>query len=202
MPDCPTSSGYAPLAFTTATSIDPVLTTGDPVVTDNALTAVSTCPIGFYGYAAIHHGGCCRTGRNCDTTDCPAIEDTTLISAGATIVVPVGPAGSFAFPTATSGDGYCAQGWYNCGYVLGGGCCPTGFDCGLASCSLFSGTRTLDVGPKESTSGGMRSRRIAMKGWLGGVVWGCDPHFDDVVLTENWASDAGYSGYEWGKILE
>lgn len=188
--DCPTSSGSASapdtLSFTTSTGIDSVYTGSNTVTAFESAATASHCPIGFYGCSAVHEGGCCRTGRNCDTTDCPAMASTTLIDGGETIVVPVGTATSFP-STTTFGAGYCPQGWFNCGNILGGGCCPIGFDCGLASCSLFSGTRTVGVGPKETTSGVGRSRRIGMKGRLGGVMGVCWLGAVIMILTMVWS---------------
>lgn len=186
--DCPTSSGSGSglpttLAFTTATPTVtiPVILSSSNTITPFASTispvaTATTCPIGFYGCSAVHQGGCCRTGRNCDTTDCPATSSTTIISAGETIVVPVGTAASLPSPATSGGNGNCASGWFDCASVLGGGCCPSGFSCGTVSCSSFSGVATVETIPKATvviSSGVGRSRRIGMKGWLGGVVAVC-----------------------------
>ncbi|KAM5364032.1 hypothetical protein ACJZ2D_011711 [Fusarium nematophilum] len=98
------------------------------------------CPTGFYGCLATHGGGCCRTDRDCATYDCPA-PSTTIITDGATIVVlatdaPPAPGGG---PTST-----CADGWFLCGEDAGpvAGCCPTGYDCGTASCYTVQASQT------------------------------------------------------------
>lgn len=102
------------------------------------------CPTGFYGCLATHGGGCCRTGRDCDVHDCP-VPSTTIISDGATIVIlatdaPPAPGGGPATST-------CADGWFLCGASAGpvAGCCPTGYDCGTASCFTVQASQTGSV---------------------------------------------------------
>lgn len=88
--------------------------------------------------------------------------------------MPVGTADTTAH-IATVGS--CANGWFNCADIVSGGCCPNGYQCGTASCSSFSGVETVQIGPKETAiiyvNGVGRSRRIGMKGWLGGVLGIC-----------------------------
>ncbi|KAJ5436886.1 Mitochondrial carrier protein [Penicillium cf. griseofulvum] len=55
----------------------------------SATRGEDVCPTGFYACSAVYHGGCCRTGRDCDTTSCPITPSTTIISNGVTIVAPV-----------------------------------------------------------------------------------------------------------------
>lgn len=99
------------------------------------------CPTGFYACSAVYQGGCCQTGRDCDTTSCPAITTRTAVSDGKTIVVPS--------PTLTGDSGRCAQGWFSCADTAGGGCCPTGFACG-SSCAATAGSTTIAKTPPES----------------------------------------------------
>ncbi|OQE00409.1 hypothetical protein PENVUL_c052G01264 [Penicillium vulpinum] len=73
-----TSDGLAPPARPTNLSTVTSVTRGEDV-----------CPTGFYACSAVHHGGCCRTGRDCDTTSCPITYSTTMISNDVTIVAPV-----------------------------------------------------------------------------------------------------------------
>ncbi|KAG9241940.1 hypothetical protein BJ878DRAFT_465348 [Calycina marina] len=117
-----------------------------------------TCPTGFYACSAYYAGGCCRVGRDCKDIDCPASSETTIISAGVTIVVPVGSAAKVATPT-----GACASGWSTCAASVGGNCCPTGYECGTASCSSVGASAT-DLVQKGSPakSGG---ERVSM-GWV------------------------------------
>lgn len=68
---------------------------------------------------------------------------TTIITHGATIVVPLSDAeAAETGPTPT-----CAAGWFLCGPDAGpvAGCCPTGYACGTASCSLAAATATDTV---------------------------------------------------------
>ncbi|OQD62999.1 hypothetical protein PENPOL_c010G05392 [Penicillium polonicum] len=112
-----TNDGLAPPARPTNLSTVTSATRGSDV-----------CPTGFYACSAVYQGGCCRTGRDCDTTSCPTTSSTTIISDGVTIVAPV------ATTMPHSGGNRCAQGWFHCADTVGGGCCPMGFACG-ASCT-------------------------------------------------------------------
>ncbi|KAI1778040.1 hypothetical protein F4818DRAFT_404670 [Hypoxylon cercidicola] len=115
--------------------------------TTAATTDASTsayCPTGFYACVASAGGGCCRTGRDCSTTSCPAPAMTTIVSNGVTIVVPVTDAEAAGNALASS---TCAAGWFLCGGDAGSvpGCCPSGYDCGTASCTLSTSTATATV---------------------------------------------------------
>ncbi|KUM61942.1 hypothetical protein ACN42_g5183 [Penicillium freii] len=112
-----TNDGLAPPARPTNLSTVTSATRGSDV-----------CPTGFYACSAVYQGGCCRTGRDCDTTSCPTTSSTTILSDGVTIVAPV------ATTMSHSGGNRCAQGWFHCADTVGGGCCPMGFACG-ASCT-------------------------------------------------------------------
>ncbi|KAJ8062309.1 hypothetical protein OCU04_008856 [Sclerotinia nivalis] len=117
---------------TSASGVVPIRPTGDSTTTTTTVSSTitgDTCPTGFYACSAHYQGGCCRTGRNCDTTSCPATSSTTIISSGITVAVPVGSAA-----TITSATGTCATGWTTCAASLGGDCCPSGWACGTASC--------------------------------------------------------------------
>lgn len=106
----------------------------------SALTQTG-CPTGFYGCLATHGGGCCRTDRDCHTYSCPPPTSTTLVSNGATIVVP-----AINMPAPTAGA-TCAGGWFMCGKDAGAvaGCCPSGYECGTASCITIGATGTGQV---------------------------------------------------------
>lgn len=120
--------------------------------TTQAPTGGSICPMGFYACSAVYQGGCCRTGRDCDTTSCPTTPSTTVVSGDVTIVVPV--------RTMTAGTGHCAQGWFSCADTVGGGCCPTGFACG-SSCAATAGSSTVAKSvPGRGGSGKMREGGI------------------------------------------
>ncbi|KAL5045702.1 hypothetical protein BDW71DRAFT_183163 [Aspergillus fruticulosus] len=107
----------------------------------------ATCPIGFYACAAVYQGGCCQTGRNCDTTSCPAISSTTIEAEGRTIVI-AEPTTSAA-SSEESGARTCATGWFSCADTVGGGCCPTGYACG-ASCTAVPTASTTGTVAKEA----------------------------------------------------
>ncbi|KAH0442796.1 hypothetical protein CcaCcLH18_01394 [Colletotrichum camelliae] len=106
------------------------------------------CPTGFYACLARAGGGCCQTGRDCATTSCPPTPSTTIISNGATIIVPVTDVPASATET-------CASGWFLCGEEGGpvAGCCPSGYACGTASCTTSSSTQTGEIQKQFPNSG-------------------------------------------------
>lgn len=118
------------------------------------------CPTGFYACSAVYHGGCCQTGRNCDTTSCPTTRSTTFTSNGETIVVPVATGNS------NSRSGRCAHGWFHCADTAGGGCCPQGYACG-ASCTATGAATTV---AKEQATGGSNSLNVGSIGKAKGPV--------------------------------
>ncbi|KAJ5281259.1 hypothetical protein N7478_006631 [Penicillium angulare] len=133
---------------TTGNLVPPARPTGLSTSTHTATSRVSICPTGFYACSAVYHGGCCQTGRDCDTTSCPTTRSTTFTSDGVTIVEPV---------TTGSGDsgdtGKCATGWFSCADTVGGGCCPSGFICGQ-SCTAGSSKTTIGKEQATAKSGG------------------------------------------------
>ncbi|PYH92123.1 GPI anchored protein [Aspergillus ellipticus CBS 707.79] len=145
-----------PTSVSTETSSKTSKTTG----------TASVCPTGFYACSAVYQGGCCRTGRDCDTTSCPTVASTTFTSDGVTIVAPAGTTTATATTSATE---KCAIGWFSCAATVGGGCCPTGYQCG-ASCTAVS-TATSTVAKEQATGGsdqlGWSGR---MLGFSGGVA--------------------------------
>ncbi|OQD84743.1 hypothetical protein PENANT_c012G01461 [Penicillium antarcticum] len=96
-----TTDSLAPPARPTNRSTATSVTTGDDV-----------CPTGFYACSAVYHGGCCRTGRNCDTTSCPTTSSTTMTSNGVTIVAPV--ASTTENAGGSGSRNRCANGWFSC----------------------------------------------------------------------------------------
>ena len=113
--------------------------------TETTTATYSGCPTGFYMCSAVYLGGCCREGRNCDTTSCPASDSTNIITSGVTI----GAQGV----TTTAGSpatGTCAGGWYSCSPSDGGGCCPSGYLCSSSCVATVSGVSDQ---PKEVLSG-------------------------------------------------
>jgi hypothetical protein len=138
------SSDSSSIAIESLTSTT-TRTTSEPSQTDDS------CPTGFYMCSAHYLGGCCRVGRNCDTTSCPTSDSTALVSNGVTI----GGAGGVAASTSTttldpnasstasaeanSAGGTCANGWFLCGQNDGGGCCPSDYVCGSSCTATVSG---------------------------------------------------------------
>ena len=132
---------------------------------------VTGCPTGFYACSAYYQGGCCQIGRNCDKTSCPAVPSTTLVS-GSSLTI-AAPTGSGITAPASELTGSCATGWTTCAPNVGGGCCPSGYVCGSASCSIPPGvTSSLgvgaggEVGKEAPTNAGTRN-----EGWI--VVDSC-----------------------------
>ncbi|KXG45526.1 Mitochondrial carrier protein [Penicillium griseofulvum] len=86
---------------TTNDSLAPPARPTDISTVTSATRGEDVCPTGFYACSAVYHGGCCRTGRDCDTTSCPITPSTTITSNGVTIVAPV------ATTTESSGGNRC-----------------------------------------------------------------------------------------------
>ncbi|KAF2471664.1 uncharacterized protein BDR25DRAFT_313590 [Lindgomyces ingoldianus] len=122
----------------------PVRPTSGPATTSATPTSSdafpSMCPTGFYVCSAYYPSGCCRVGRDCQTTGTciPTSSATVIVSNGVTIVAPTGA--SFA-TTAAGQGGSCPIGWYSCAASLGGNCCLDGYSCG-AQCTSTSGGNT------------------------------------------------------------
>ncbi|KAJ5494590.1 hypothetical protein N7463_010677 [Penicillium fimorum] len=150
-----TTSTSTPCSSSTTSSHSSKTTTNDSLAPPARPTNLSTvtsatrgedvCPTGFYACSAVYHGGCCRTGRDCDTTSCPITASTTITSNGVTIVAPV------ATTTEHSDENRCAQGWFYCADTVGGGCCPMGFACG-ASCTARDTAVGTTVAKEQATA--------------------------------------------------
>ncbi|KAI0019303.1 hypothetical protein F4780DRAFT_793390 [Xylariomycetidae sp. FL0641] len=140
-----TTDATATSTTTTGGGLPPVRPTSSASTTTTAPASSTSssgyCPTGFYACLASAGGGCCRTGRDCATTSCPPVSSTTITRDGATVVVPASDA-----PAPGGGDTTCAGGWTLCG---GGGdtpgCCPDGYTCGTASCTLVAASATRTV---------------------------------------------------------
>ncbi|KAL4780995.1 hypothetical protein BJX76DRAFT_26007 [Aspergillus varians] len=141
-PTTTTSSGSSSSSSTSSTGdLSPPDRPTSTSTTTTGSESETACPTGFYACSAVYHGGCCQTGRNCDTTSCPAISSTTIVTEGRTIVI--GEPTTSAESSEGSGSTGCASGWFSCADTDGGGCCPTGYACG-SSCTAV---------PTESTTG-------------------------------------------------
>ncbi|KAG9236222.1 hypothetical protein BJ875DRAFT_237371 [Amylocarpus encephaloides] len=163
----PTTSRTVIIPTSTATGVPPVRPTSMASGTTSTTTELpgTYCPTGFYACSAHYDGGCCQIGRDCAKISCPTTSSTTLISSGQTIVVPVGAAATVATPTGT-----CATGWSTCAASIGGNCCPSGWDCGTASCTSLSPTNT-EVVQKASPNIGVK-RGVNVGACLGVVLVG------------------------------
>ncbi|KAK5628927.1 hypothetical protein RRF57_004643 [Xylaria bambusicola] len=165
-PTTSSQSTISPPTMTTTTSEEEspsVSGTGLPPVRPTSSTPTTTgnsdyCPTGFYACVASAGSGCCRTGRDCSTTSCPPVVSTTVVTNGATVVVPLTDAQAAPTTTAT-----CASGWFLCGANAGpvSGCCPNGYMCGTASCTISAATATVTVQKvlPGNAAGGLRVMR-------------------------------------------
>ncbi|KAI0387066.1 hypothetical protein F5Y04DRAFT_76090 [Hypomontagnella monticulosa] len=143
-PTSPSTSASPTNTGTDSGGIPPYRPTSGSTVSSPS-SSISYCPTGFYPCVASAGGGCCQTGRDCATTSCPPPPPmTTIVSNGATIAVPVSDAEAAASSDATK---TCASGWFLCGSDAGpvAGCCPSGYDCGTASCTLAASSATATV---------------------------------------------------------
>lgn len=155
------SPGTSSRTETTDHLVPPALPTSRSTTTHATTSRASICPTGFYACSAVYHGGCCQTGRDCDTTSCPTTSSKTLTSDGVTVVVPVSAGGESQSP------GRCARGWFSCADTAGGGCCPTGYACG-SSCTATAAGAT--VAKEQATNNSAMGRKIGVVWWVG-VLW-------------------------------
>lgn len=144
---------------TTDSLVPPARPTSLSTTSRATTSRVDVCPTGFYACSAVYHGGCCQTGRDCDTTSCPTTSSTTFTSNGETIVVPVTTGSSHS-------TGKCARGWFSCADTAGGGCCPVGFACGT-SCTATAARTT--VAKEQAMSGGRQSRIVGVMLGISGL---------------------------------
>ncbi|KAJ5459092.1 hypothetical protein N7530_011036 [Penicillium desertorum] len=142
----PTTSSHSSKTTTNDSLAPPARPTNLSTVT-SATRGDDVCPTGFYACSAVYHGGCCRTGRDCDTTSCPTISSTTVVSGGVTIVAPAATTTTAEHP----GGNQCAQGWFHCADTVGGGCCPMGFACG-SSCTARDTAFATTVAKEQATA--------------------------------------------------
>ncbi|KAI7233898.1 hypothetical protein KC330_g5152 [Hortaea werneckii] len=140
-----------------AASEETTTTSSSPRTTISS--AVEGCPTGYYMCSAYYMGGCCRVGRDCDTTSCPAGASTNVLTQGPTVVVPYTSTTTAA--GGSNNQGSCASGWFACGADDGGGCCPSGFACGTARCEATA-----------SGEDGTTAKQTASTSEAGVVRWG------------------------------
>nr|OQO31909.1 hypothetical protein B0A51_01104 [Rachicladosporium sp. CCFEE 5018] len=141
-----TEASALPPARPTSSADSTVVVAGGLTTAASSTSLINNdnCPTGFYVCSAYYIGGCCRVGRDCASTSCPASESTAVVSSGVTVVA---PAGATQYSTTTVGgassgasaaagtQGNCANGFYLCGADQGGGCCASGYVCGTSICA-------------------------------------------------------------------
>ena len=161
------STSTSSTTFTGSSGVAPVKPTGTD--TDSSLPS-GYCPTGYYACLAVAGGGCCQTGRDCQTTSCaPAAASTTIVNTnGITVVVPESAASAAA--AAATAASTCASGWFMCGTNSASasasagpvaGCCPSGYSCGTASCTMTSASSTAQV-QKELPTTSSSGQRVAV----------------------------------------
>lgn len=134
------SSTQAPLA--------PVRPTSGSA-TASASQSDNVCPNGFYVCSAYYPSGCCRVGRDCQTTgSCALPPSSTIINSNGVVIV--APTGASVATTAAPQGGSCPSAWYSCAANRGGNCCPNGYECGEQCTATASGKS--DVSQKVAPS--------------------------------------------------
>ncbi|KAK7555767.1 hypothetical protein IWX49DRAFT_553265 [Phyllosticta citricarpa] len=129
-----------------------------PLTTGTASESLNGCPTGFYMCSAFYQGGCCRVGRDCHSTSCPASASITVVDGNSLTIA--GESGvSFASTT-----GVCASGWSSCAANQGGGCCPSGYGCGNSCTYTGTGTASPSAVAKEAPS--LATLNAAVWGWI------------------------------------
>lgn len=63
-------------------------------------------------------------------------------------------------PAVSTDSATCAGGWFGCDDSMGGGCCPTGFACGSASCTASTGESVTATGTVAKETGGGSGRVV------------------------------------------
>lgn len=125
-------------------------TSGAMITTESAQPSNDVCPSGFYVCSAYYPSGCCRVGRDCQTTgSCVLPTDTILNTNG---VVVVAPTGAGVATTAAGQGGSCPSAWYSCPANRGGNCCPDGFECGEQCTATASGETGVQAKVAPSTA--------------------------------------------------
>jgi hypothetical protein len=123
------SSTQAPVAPVRPTS-------GSATTSSSSLNDV--CPTGFYVCSAYYPSGCCRVGRDCQTTGSCALPPTsTIVNTNGVVII--APTGASVATTAAPQGGSCPSAWYSCPANRGGNCCPNGYECGEQCTATASG---------------------------------------------------------------
>ncbi|KAH8695701.1 hypothetical protein GQ44DRAFT_146874 [Phaeosphaeriaceae sp. PMI808] len=97
----------------------------------------NVCPSGFYVCSAYYPTGCCRVGRDCQTTGSCGLPTSTIINTNRVVVV--APTGAGLATTTAPQAGSCPSAWFSCAANRGGNCCPNGYECGEQCTATASG---------------------------------------------------------------
>jgi len=131
----------------------PVRPTSGSATTTAAASASSgtVCPTGFYVCSAYYPSGCCRVGRDCQTTGSCALPTETILNTNGVVVV--APTGVGVASVSPARSGSCPSAWYSCAADQGGNCCPNGYACGEQCTATASGQSSVatKVAPSSSS---------------------------------------------------
>jgi len=128
----------------------PVRPTSGSVTTTSASSSSDVCPTGFYVCSAYYPSGCCRVGRDCQTTGSCRLPSETLINSNGVVIV--APTGLGVASTAPRSGGSCPSAWYSCPADRGGNCCPNGYECGQQCTATASGQSGIQQKLPPSTA--------------------------------------------------
>ncbi len=156
------SGRECPALSTSGTFSPPARPTDDVSTTTFSSISGVGCPNNFYACSAYHEGGCCQINRDCDKTSCPVSASTTLVS-NPTIVAPTGSGITAPGNLLT---GACAKGWFTCAPADGGGCCQSGYTCGITQCTAAGPGGGTDTKGKIAPSTASISKAVENM-----VVW-------------------------------
>lgn len=135
---------------TDASPSAPVRPTPESSSTSSFDPGAGICPTGFYVCSAYYPSGCCRVGRDCQTTGSCVPTASSTVVVGTNGVVIVAPTGASLSPQ----RGTCPTGWYSCAASVGGSCCMDGYACGQQQCTATaSGSQVIDkIAPQSRAS--------------------------------------------------
>lgn len=134
--------GDDPTSISTQAPVAPVRPTSGSVA--------NVCPSGFYVCSAYYPNGCCRVGRDCQTTGSCALPAETIVNTNGVVVL--APTGANVATTAIPQGGSCPSAWYSCAANRGGNCCPNGFECGEQCTATASGQSSVQGKVAPSTA--------------------------------------------------
>jgi len=138
--------GYDPTSSQAPSA--PVRPTSEAATT---ATEGDVCPTGFYVCSAYYPSGCCRVGRDCQTTgSCELPSSTTVIASNGVTVV--APSGASVATAGVAEGGSCPSAWYSCPADQGGNCCPNGYACGEQCTATASGVSSVEAKVAPSTA--------------------------------------------------